>query len=236
MILSIASGVQNGRLRVSGLGNLGSGGGGRGLGIMPALSGNVKNETTAAAEAALNKRFTGVDCLWIPFEGPMGGGTNVCNVAGDDDNYVYGAELVARPGGLDILQQEIASAPGLMAQRAAEQPAILARAAEMNAIDKANAAKNIRPVGVVNTALPAVVQTGTILSQVGQATNNAVPPVALQTASASGATNTPSILGTAFELGQTTVDIPGIGATPAMWLVGAGIVALFFLPKLTGGK
>lgn len=66
------------------------------------LSGAVED-----AEAALARSgFKNADCKFIPYTGPFGGGTNVCDV-GDGAGYAYGAELVARPGGVDTLKNDI---------------------------------------------------------------------------------------------------------------------------------
>ena len=65
------------------------------------LSGAVED-----AEAALARSgFKTADCKFIPYTGPFSGGTNVCDI-GDGQGYAYGAELVARPGGVDIMKRD----------------------------------------------------------------------------------------------------------------------------------
>ncbi len=71
------------------------------------------------AEAGLRREgYSNVDCMFVPFAGPFGGGTNVCSV--DGSPYQYGAELLNRPGGLEILETERANEALYAAQREAE--------------------------------------------------------------------------------------------------------------------
>ncbi len=82
--------------------------------------------------------FRNVDCKFIPFQGPFSGGTNVCDVAGDDAGYQYGAELVNQPGGTTIMQTEIANAGAHMAARMKEQEVITANARRLQQEETAN--------------------------------------------------------------------------------------------------
>ena len=79
------------------------------------------------AKAALSRAGVTADCKYVSYEGPFSGGTNVCDVAGDGSGYQYGSELILRPGGVDILKTEMASAAGHVAAREAEQRMIAER-------------------------------------------------------------------------------------------------------------
>lgn len=68
---------------------------------VPAL-GDVNDD----AMARLNEAGYQANCRWVPYLGPLGGGHNVCDVAGDDRGEEFGAELLARPGGVDIYREE----------------------------------------------------------------------------------------------------------------------------------
>lgn len=86
------------------------------------------------AEGVFRKAGITADCKFVPYLGPFGGGTNVCDVAGDERGAEFGAELIARPGGIDIYQTEAAGSAALVAERAREQEAIAKYNRELNAM------------------------------------------------------------------------------------------------------
>lgn len=110
--------------------------------------GGMGDVNTDAQARLTTAGFTGAHCKFVPFSGPFGGGTNVCDVGDDESGYQYGSELINRQGGTDIMRTEISNAGALMAERAKEQEVIIANARRLQ--QEATAAQ----MNTVTAAIP----------------------------------------------------------------------------------
>lgn len=179
------------------------------------------------AMAMFNRAGITADCKFVPYIGPFGGGHNVCDVTGDTRGAEFGAELIAKSGGIDIYKTETANAAAYMAARAAEQKIIVENQRRLNAVRT-----NVVPVQTVPV-------TG------GQHVTNAAATMAALTANAqpvSTSTGPAATTGTVVSTATGPVGLPwgamglgiDIGSLPWGWIA-AGVGALFLIPKLTGG-
>ena len=170
------------------------------------------------AETLLAQQGITADCMYVPYLGPMGGGTNVCDIEGDVAGYAYGAELLARLGGVDILQAELNSGYNSLEVLMAENARIVAA---QNATAAGGGIQTATPTTYTGTQTgivripapqpmehaPVVTQTATIQNPVTPAGSN---PIAVQTNSVTGFLST----------------IPGLEGIPTWALIAGGIAAL----------
>lgn len=187
------------------------------------------------AMAAFNRGGVAASCKWVPYQGPIGGGHNVCDVVGDDRGAEFGAELIARPGGVDIYQVETANAAAYVAQRAAENKIIVENQRRLDA-ERAN----IVPVGQIVGIAPGV-QHGAVAQLTALQTSAHATPVY----TAAGPGIAPGLIGPTVVSTATGPVVAGAGAGAGLGLgidfetlpwgwIAAGIGALFVLPKLAG--
>jgi len=86
------------------------------------------------AERAFADAGIQANCRFVPYQGPFGGGHNVCDAVGDDRGEEFGAELIARQGGVDIYRTEVANSAALVAEREREWATIAAYNREQSAV------------------------------------------------------------------------------------------------------
>ena len=171
------------------------------------------------AQALLASKGIAANCKFVPYQGPFGGGTNVCDVEGDTAGYQYGAELLMKPGGIDIMQTEIASA-------AANIAALRADAAKATALQlQQQAAANSGYVPAGNTTYTGpqqpVPQSPAAGQQAGQQT-------AVSTAAPTGAAQGKAVI--------TSNGIPSTGISQLDELPMWGKLALLVAGGFVVGK
>lgn len=189
--------------------------------------GDVNDDSEKALQAA---GFKNVDCKFVPYQGPFGGGTNVCDVDGDNAGYAYGAELVGRPGGVDILKTEIANASRYMAERAAEQTRIQAAIAAAPRVPLPTPAapppSPFTPPAASGHSPAAVTTPAPVMPII-----RAVEPPALPPAGLPSTPSTPTAPGSMAAPSWLTDSM--FGGVPN-WLLGVGVLGVAF--AVGGGR
>ena len=186
--------------------------------------GGVNEDSEKVLQAA---GFKNVDCKFVAYQGPFGGGTNVCDVDGDNAGYAYGAELVGAPGGAAILKTEIANASRYMAERAAEQARIQAERAAAPVIPAAPPPSPFTPPaasGHSPAALPVAPVPPIIRAVDPPAAPPAAAPVVPSTPTAPGSIAAPSWLTDSM-----------FGGVPN-WLLGVGVLGVALAVGGGGGR
>jgi hypothetical protein len=196
------------------------------------------------AQARLNAAGIKATCKFVPYSGPFGGGTNVCDVEGDGSvGFEYGAEQILLPNGVAILRNDMATRDKSITTGQTEQAKIQAMIAsgEYQRLAAENRARLCitepwtcaAPTPAPAPTAPAPSAQSTASSKTGNP-NQSVPPRAqpgeIATKPTTPGPTTPPT--TPPATGPTSSSIPGIadiGSNSFLTIAALAAVALIFL-------